>query len=67
MALRAGLDAVVEDLDKVVQAVLVHRIYEREISHDKVQQGALLGHNAILLPCCVYLCLVHLLLYHLYT
>ena len=39
----------VEDLDEVVQAVLVHGVYERQISHDKEQSGTPVRHGSILL------------------
>ena len=48
-ALGAGFDALVEDLDEVAQAVLVHGVYERQISHDKEQSGAPMRHSSVLL------------------
>ena len=35
-ALRAAPQTVVEDLDEVLQAVLVHGVDEGQVSHDKV-------------------------------
>lgn len=56
-ALRAAPQTVVEDLDEVFQAILVHGVYERQVSHDKVQDGAPLWKRLVLLSGQVDLCL----------
>ena len=62
-ALGAGLHALIEDLDEVVQAVLVHGVDERQVSHDKVQDAAPLWHGLIFLSGHVDLCLCVLRLF----
>lgn len=63
-ALGAGLHTLVEDLNEVVQAVLVHGVYEGQVSHDKVQHAAPLWHCLVLLSGRVDLCLCVLRLLH---
>ena len=63
-ALRAAPQTVVEDLDEVLQAVLVHGVNEGQVSHDKVQDGAPLWKRLVLLPGKFDLCLCVLRLLH---
>ena len=35
-ALGTALHTLVEDLDEILQAVLIHGVYEGQVSHDKV-------------------------------
>ena len=48
-ALGTGLHTMVEDLDEVLQAVLVHGVYEGQVSHDKVKDGTTLWDSLVLL------------------
>lgn len=49
-ALGAAPQAMVKDLDEILQAVLVHGINEWQVSHDEVQDGAPLRERLVLLP-----------------
>ena len=40
----------VEDLDEIVQAVLVHGVYQGQVSHDEEEGGASVRHGSVLLP-----------------
>lgn len=69
-ALGTALHTMVEDLDEVLQAVLVHGVYEGQVSHDKVQNGSTLWNCLVLLSGQVdlslsVLCLLHPLGYDL--
>ena len=56
-ALGTALHTVVEDLNKVLQAVLVHGVNEGQVSQDKVQDGTALWDCLVLLSGQVYLSL----------
>ena len=55
-ALGAALHTLVEDLDEVLQAVLVHGVNEGQVSHDEVQDGNTLWNCFVLLSRQVDLC-----------
>ena len=48
--------ALVEDVDEVVQAVLVHGIQQWHVSNDKVENGPTLRDHTVLLPSGVDFC-----------
>ena len=48
-ALGTALHTMVEDLDEALQAVLVHGVYEGQVSHDKVKDGTTLWDSLVLL------------------